>query len=267
MEPAAAVRQLRALVSHRFGPEHWQPIPGAPGCTYQPEVVESSCVDGGRGVVLRTDPGGCALPPAAVVGVYIGLARLHPPLLLGASGEVEVAVLPPLGLTEYGTQYVLNRFWGTIDGAPGTLIGTTHENCELLSEKPRSHAPYEVDCLSGWAVGNRINHPPAGTRPNVHPVDAFAALPSVPAELFAELHPRLLLQEHELAQLPSRWPEGRLHYQLPGEEPVLLHPSAPLPLLTMVTTDEVQDGQEFFYDYKLEAEPGYALPEWYTPVA
>ncbi len=48
---------------------------------------------------------------------------------------------------------------------------------------------------------------------------------------------------------------------------MLTHSSAPLPLLTMVTTDEVKDGQEFFYDYKLEAEPGYALPAWYTPVA
>lgn len=125
----------------------------------------------------------------------------------------------------------------------------------------------------------RINHPPAGTLPNVDIVDAFAARAKSADDVGTvagggaggephcypnpELVPRVFLSDEQMARVPYHWCGDFQYKLLATGDVVRLHPDCPLPLLGMVTTRAVADGEELWLNYRLD---GAAKPEWYTSV-
>jgi hypothetical protein len=194
----------------------------------------------GLGVRISTAPRGGSVPSGTVVAIYPGVARLHAPVLALVGAESGV-VLPALGETRFGQDYVANRFWGSVDGSP-----------ELLES---------IIFPGSFAVGNRINHPPAGTPPNVALRDAFVVNEALgDAGVHADLVPRLSVPPEVFAALPVRW-AAPWRYQLADGTRGDLDRRTPLPVPFFETTREVEDGEELFFDYNLQVRP-----EWYTPV-
>ena len=131
------------------------------------DVAASGLNDAGEGVYLRG-----TVPAGQVLATYPGVTFVADDL-----PAMHKMILP-------GNEYVLMRRDGVlIDGRPD---GPSRQLFEVAKMRDRAAggAPLVED--GPFTVGHKVNHPPAGRRPNVH------VLPfDLRAEELPELHPHL----------------------------------------------------------------------------
>ena len=189
----------------------------------------------GQGVFLA---GGA--PPGSVVALYAGISY-EPADLISLPGGIA---------TFEGNEYLMARHDRTI------VDGSARARALLSAEA--------VDCP--LAVGHLINHPPAGTAPNVVPA-ALDVDVVVPPEL-AALLPNLAYRQAEpqlLLEGGAAPPSGLLEMlrksiRDAGSEEGGVHV---LRGLALISSREVRD-EELFLNYRLN--PANAYPPWYAPV-
>eukprot|EP01043_Picozoa_sp_COSAG02_P042168 COSAG02_NODE_3560_length_6556_cov_20.015778_1_plen_259_part_00 len=244
------LEQLRFVLSrHDTDPEH------DPLVEHWPVVTQSGISDAGLGVELRCRNPRCPCPAGKLVALYPGATRLHAPVMIDAWGEPEAVNLPPLGVTEMRARYVLNTHFFTLDGAPE------------LSEQ--TYGGFETHAMR-WACAHRINHPPRSKpQVNVVPVPAHVALLSeetnVRRDYPAIVPSTLFLTDDTMSWVPKNW-VADWNFEMVGDGQRVPRPGhAPLPVLMMVTTTTVANGQELFFNYRLGRAAARQYP-WYHHV-
>lgn len=206
-------------------------------------MAQSSVPQAGQGVFIdRAVPGGTAV--ALYHGVFVPLPPLHVRAMSWRNAIHDVLKLSKIwgygsmderldGVDfEEAASYwlILSKFEGVIDGYAADM---------------------RVGCKSHFAVGQLINHPPAGTRPNVHWQEFEWQLEQVPA-CANRVHKGLWYINQGTGE-PAYMPD-------PETDPGI---KIPLPGVVMIASRDLAPGEELFIDYKL-AKP---YPPWYTPVA
>jgi len=136
-----------------------------------------------------------------------------------------------------GNSYVVARRDGVLlDGRPDGPSVQIRDMARARDAAAQRAEPQPVTIA--FAIGQKVNHPPGGTQPNVA---------MFPFDLREGEHPRL----HPLLDIH--------HFRPPA-------PTAPVKQTAVFIAKRViRDGEELFLDYKLRADgPGYE--EWYCPV-
>lgn len=119
------------------------------------------------------------------------------------------------------------------------------------------------------AIGNLLNHPPAGTLPSAVPMPmrwpTWQELGEASPALWARLLPHVAVREGRVVRTAS----GEVHP--PGsEKEKVWFPAWPHTSLAFVTARTLQPGEEIFFNYRMHARkdvPGAAnFPGWYSPV-
>eukprot|EP00762_Andalucia_godoyi_P004761 ANDGO_03559.mRNA.1 hypothetical protein SDRG_12645 len=197
----------------------------------------------GLGVFAKTDGDAVTIPPGTVMQIYPGMvysaqdAKSVPFRL--ANGEPNL--------------YLVGRYDGTVvDAAESSVFSSASKRALEWIRENEEHGeePDSVDDRSGrecgahpnhpFAQAHRVNHPPAGRKPNVMivPVDIPASFASTYA-----------------AYVPCIW------YKKPylfGDQDVLIKTVA------LLSTDFIHGEDELLLNYRLN--PSLMLPDWYTPV-
>jgi len=212
-------------------------------------VAASGIPNSGLGVFVEGSGGeddSAAIPEGTVVALYSGVYFPLVPLHARAAARGEGVVTDVLRLS---------KLWG-YGAVEESLQDVSYEEAssywlilEVFSGVMDGYgADLRVGCKSPYAVGQLINHPHCGTRPNVD------------------------WQEF-------RWPDGampnpanRLHRGLWYIDPVTSEAvdmpdergalKVPLPGIAIVATRDLEPGEELFMKYRFN--PAY--PPWYTPV-
>lgn len=246
------LEQLRVILDRRDADPESDPL-----VQHWPVVIQSGIsADAGLGVELRSRNPHAPCPAGTVVALYPGATRRHAPVLIDAWGEPEVVNLPPLGVTEMGGRYCVNTHFFSIDGAP-----------ELAQ---RTFGGLSTTAMR-WACGHRINHPPR-TMPlvNVVPVPAHVALLSTERLVrtnFPDVIPStIFVADDTMPWVPNYWAADWL-FEVAADGYRAPRPKhAPIPVLMMVTSTEVESGQELFFDYRLGRAATRHFP-WYHHIA
>ncbi|XRB17204.1 SET domain-containing protein [Pseudoscourfieldia marina] len=154
----------------------------------------------------------------------------------------------------------------------------------------------DVNPVSALAYAHFANHPPTGTAPNAvlcHTQVRFQELVQASAASRSGVtpHPEVMLalgdHEGEVARLMHALLPERLHKYLRLYEPPTVpyrlrnmipttycdanldsegsyEPDVALPLAVLVASRDLRDGEELFFDYRMDDE--YELPPWYSKV-
>ena len=185
--------------------------------SWQLEVADSGVAGGGEGVHLR---GACAA--GTVLACYPGVIYLPEDLPV-----MHKLVLP-------GNEYVLARRDGVLlDGRPD---GASAQIFAVAQSRDRM-AGAAAAASARFACGNKVNHPPAGLRPNVV---------VYPFDLLPDEHPQL----HPFIPVS--------HFRPPAAG------QASKQTAVFIATRALAD-EELYLDYKLR--PDGPLEPWYHPVA
>ena len=193
-----------------------QRLLGGTEATWKLVVADSGVAGGGEGVHLR---GACAA--GTVLACYPGVIYLPEDLPV-----MHKLVLP-------GNEYVLARRDGVLlDGRPD---GASAQIFAVAQQRDRA-AGAAAAASARFACGNKVNHPPAGQRPNVV-VYPFDLLP----EEHQALHPFIPVS----------------HFRPPAAG------QASKQTAVFIATRALAD-EELYLDYKLR--PDGPLEPWYHPV-
>uniref|UniRef100_A0A7S0L5I1 SET domain-containing protein n=1 Tax=Coccolithus braarudii TaxID=221442 RepID=A0A7S0L5I1_9EUKA len=193
------------------------------------EVASSLVSDGGLGVHLR---GACSA--GTVLTLYPGVSFLTDDLPV-----MHQLVLP-------GNTYVLARRDGVL--LDGRHYGQSRQIFESALQRDRAQlrVPPEQRALSSeaalgqeHAVGNMVNHPPAGTSPNVS---------AAPLDLWEGESDGLATSELLACVVPFRLPA----------------PGGPAKQTVVLVASRAMCDEELLLDYKLR--PQGPLEPWYAPV-
>ena len=184
------------------------------------EVASSSCADAGLGVFLR---GHC--PDGTAVALYPGVAYLADDLPV-----MHKLILP-------GNSYVLARRDGVL--LDGNMSGASRQIFDTAVQRDliRAGRGQQADVLQHeLAVGNMVNHPPAGMRPNVS---------AAPLDLWETEHAELI---RHIPTVNFRPPSG----------------GAPSKQTAVLVAKRVLRDEELLLNYRFN--PRGPLEKWYTPV-
>ncbi|TYZ59529.1 hypothetical protein PybrP1_003447 [[Pythium] brassicae (nom. inval.)] len=141
---------------------------------------------------------------------------------------------------------------------PGTVYLPEHfkkvQHLREISDNPYARARFDSVVIDAkresssprnpLAVAHKINHPPAGAKPNVMPF----SFDFPPEEPFTRAEFERLIP-NSFVEMPSRW-------SMFGKR-ALVHG------LAFIATADIED-EELFLNYRYN--PNNPLPEWYTPV-
>lgn len=218
------------------------------------EVASSSVSGGGLGVFVASSDARSTEEPvytagtvvALYPGVFLPLVPLH--ARVAARGEPVMDALR------------LSQLWGNYGAVDESLTDVTFDEAssywlilEVYSGVMDGFRPRErlgtQGVMSSVAVGNLINHPPAGVLPNVG-WQEFRWPDELRAEAPNRLHRGLWYINPDTAEevrMPSEAGSGS---------------GLPLPGIAIVALRELYGGEELFMNYRLSK----PHPEWYTPV-
>lgn len=214
-------------------------------------VAASRIPDSGLGVYVDKGLGEAdddVIPAGTVValyaGVYIPLVPLH--ARAAARGEVVTDVLRLAKLWGYGaveeslqdvTWEEASSYWLMLEVYSGVMDG--FQAAQRVGK---------LGCASPFAVGQTINHPPKGVKPNVDWQEFLWS--EADQEVAANrLHRGLWYFDpstSEVVDMPS--PTGELRVPLPG--------------VAIVALRDLRVGEELYMNYRFN--PPY--PPWYVPV-
>eukprot|EP00439_Symbiodinium_sp_Y106_P024326 s6809_g2.t5 len=113
------------------------------------------------------------------------------------------------------------------------------------------------------AVGNLLNHPPAGILPNCIPMafrwPTWSELGEENPALWARLLPHVFMRQGQVVQTAS----GR------KDDEAVKFPAWPYMGMAFITVLEARPGEELFWNYRLHPRDGQGsqkFPTWYSPV-
>ncbi|KAF1335502.1 hypothetical protein FI667_g1153, partial [Globisporangium splendens] len=195
---------------------------------YSLSVETSSIPNAGEGVKVNGQ-------------VPIGSLVVQYPVFLLRTGHVPVTKLERVG----------DLLWFTL---AGVVPWHRPQYLQEISNNPYARARFDSVVIDAkresstprnpLAVAHKINHPPAGSKPNVIPF----SFDFPPEEPFTQAEYQQLIP-NSFVEMPSRW-------SMFGKR-ALVHG------LAFIATADIED-EELFLNYRYN--PHNPLPEWYTPV-
>eukprot|EP00123_Amoebidium_parasiticum_P021457 comp6750_c0_seq1/m.2528 comp6750_c0_seq1/g.2528 ORF comp6750_c0_seq1/g.2528 comp6750_c0_seq1/m.2528 type:complete len:330 (-) comp6750_c0_seq1:45-1034(-) len=221
-------------------------IPGAGDGVF----IASGKVTKGAAVVLYA--GTATIPPPSDVDYLPVSARMDD--LEAAKSATDEADQTPKAIGK-GSDKILVRLDGVhLDGMPweiereGKIAGNEHvSNCVDL----REHGyPLLSQVQNSFALGHLVNHPPKGYKTNVE---------CWPIDLELTSLDRNLRKAVPYA-MNRYWYTCALSLETISVPPEI--PLSRMPGMAMFALEDLEEGQELFFDYRLDPK---TAPEWYTP--